>query len=437
VENNISSRKILIVGGGFVGLTLAAKLLKSEGIFVTIIEKNLSKLHGFRNKFFGIYEPGLEQLFDLALQNKRLDFVETLDDLIFDTLFICINTNKNDKSRLNSIIELVTSLFKNLQVSADIFLRSTVPVGTTREFNSYIQRSKRSDLKVYFAPERTAEGLALNELDKLPQILGAPISYDLARGNDLLTNLGFQVIEATNSETAEFTKLICNIWRDSSFAIANEIAMFSEELDLDVYEILEIANFNYPRGKIPKPGPVGGPCLSKDTYLFLESIETELGQESIILKGRKLNEKLNDLALDKVISFAEAQPNIRVVRFMGAAFKGNPRTNDVREGLSLNLIKKLKHRGIKIEVWDPTLSPGDLHEYSDYYSTNLEVNNPEIIVIGNDSKMIFNEQILIFLKNLSSSSLIVDLWGVTRNFRDISAQVYRFGSRSEIRQIIT
>lgn len=85
---------------------------------------------------------------------------------------------------------------------------------------------------------------------------------------------------------------MCNIWRDSTFAISNEFAIFAESLNLDIFEIIEKANFKYPRSVIPKPGPVGGPCLSKDTYIFLESMEKHLIENSIILKSRKQNEKI-------------------------------------------------------------------------------------------------------------------------------------------------
>jgi hypothetical protein len=191
---------------------------------------------------------------------------------------------------------MINLLTDNLISSGHIYLRSTVPVGTTVKIHNAIQSSSRDDIKIFYAPERTAEGVALKELDSLPQIIGSPESTNLKIGADMLSTLGFEIIETTNSETAEFIKLMCNIWRDSTFAISNEFAIIAESLNLDVFEIIEKANFQYPRATVPKPGPVGGPCLSKDTYILFESLDQSLHENSIVLRSRKQNEKLVDLA---------------------------------------------------------------------------------------------------------------------------------------------
>jgi UDP-N-acetyl-D-mannosaminuronic acid dehydrogenase len=120
---------------------------------------------------------------------------------------------------------MINLLTDNLISSGHIYLRSTVPVGTTAKIYNAIQSSSRNDIKIFYAPERTAEGVALKELDTLPQIIGSPEFASLKIGADMLSTLGFEIIETTNSETAEFIKLMCNIWRDSTFAISNEFAI--------------------------------------------------------------------------------------------------------------------------------------------------------------------------------------------------------------------
>jgi UDP-N-acetyl-D-mannosaminuronic acid dehydrogenase len=90
---------------------------------------------------------------------------------------------------------MINLLTDNLISSGHIYLRSTVPVGTTVKIHNAIQSSSRDDIKIFYAPERTAEGVALKELDTLPQIIGSPESASLKIGADVLSTLGFEIIE--------------------------------------------------------------------------------------------------------------------------------------------------------------------------------------------------------------------------------------------------
>ena len=418
---------ILIVGGGFVGLTLAAKLLKTKQHKVTVLEINPEKINNFYQEQYGIYEPGLDEILSSSFNDKRLNFIQNIDNAKFNVVFVCVNTNKAEVNRLEKQISMINLLTDNLISSGHIYLRSTVPVGTTAKIYHAIQSSSRNDIKIFYAPERTAEGVALKELDTLPQIIGSPESTSLKIGSDMLSSLGFEIIETTNSETAEFIKLMCNIWRDSTFAISNEFAIIAESLNLDVFEIIGKANFQYPRATIPKPGPVGGPCLSKDTYLFFESLDQSLHENSIILRSRKQNEKLVDLAFDVIHKYLETNPEKDKVCFLGATFKGKPRTNDFRNSFTQDLINMLNPHNLEIKVWDPTLTPPDLLEHSNLLTKDLKLDNFNIVVIGNNANFISETEVTVFLENLLDSALIVDMWGVTRELKNIKANVYRFG----------
>ena len=418
---------ILIVGGGFVGLTLAAKLLKTKQHKVTVLEINPEKINNFYHEQYGIYEPGLDEILSSSFNDKRLSFIQNIDNTKFNVIFVCINTNKTEINRLEKQISMINLLTDNVINSGHIYLRSTVPVGTTAKIYNAIQSSSRNDIKIFYAPERTAEGVALEELDSLPQIIGSPESTNLKIGADMLSTLGFGIIETTNSETAEFIKLMCNIWRDSTFAISNEFAIIAESLNLDVFEIIEKANFQYPRATVPKPGPVGGPCLSKDTYIFFESLDQSLHENSIVLRSRKQNEKLVDLAFDVIHKFLKTNPEKNKVCFLGATFKGKPRTNDFRNSFTQDLINILNPHNLEIKVWDPTLTPPDLLEHSNLLSKDLELNNFDIFVIGNNANYISETAVTVFLESLHDSALIVDMWGVTRQLKNIKANIYRFG----------
>ena len=427
---NSSKIEILVVGGGFVGLTLAAKLLQNSNTNLIVLENNLEKISKFRIKEYGIFEPGLDEAFNSGIDKNRLRFVSDLSELKFDLAFICINTSKGELNRIDKLSDLIGTLTKHLVSSGHIYIRSTVPVGTTTKIYKSLKASLRNDIMIFYAPERTAEGMALSELDSLPQIIGSPMLSKVEIGTKMLSSLGFEVIETRNSETAEFIKCICNIWRDTTFAISNEFAMFAEDLNLDILEIIEKANFRYPRSKIPKPGPVGGPCLSKDTYLFLESLNEVLANDSIILKSRKQNENLVNIASKVISDFVSKNTNQNKVCFLGAAFKGKPRTNDFRNSFTQELIHVIKDKHFEIRVWDPTLISDDLFEYSVYFEKELRDKDTNIVVIGNNADFIIDTYALDFLKALPPTALIVDMWGVTRSIENIQAQIYRFGVKA-------
>jgi len=424
------SKNILVVGGGFVGLTLAAKLLKSKENFVTVLENNVEKVDRFLDKNYGIFEPELDNILNNSIAENRLGFVHSLDEAKFDLAFICVNTNKGELNRIDKQSVLVNSLVKNLVEFAHIYLRSTVPVGSTTKISEMLKASSRNDLKIFYAPERTAEGVALKELDSLPQIIGCPEYEDTKIGISMLNSLGFTVTETSNSESAEFIKLMCNVWRDSTFAISNEFAIFAESLNLDIFEIIEKANFLYPRNNIPKPGPVGGPCLSKDTYIFLESIDQNLTENSIILKSRKQNEKLIKIAFNVISVYLNDNPGSTRICFLGAAFKGSPRTNDFRNSFTQELIRMLTGENLEIKVWDPTLISVDLFEYSKLFAKDLNFQEYDVVVIGNNASFMFDRAVLDFLRNLPPSALIIDMWGVLRQSTDFDARIYRFGIKA-------
>jgi UDP-N-acetyl-D-mannosaminuronic acid dehydrogenase len=424
----------IVVGGGFVGLTLTARLLKNKKVSVVLIDSDLNKIVNFNKKFFGVNEPGLNEVLSAAMNENRLTFESGLPSSKFNLMFICISTPKNQSFEKN--LEILCRIFDEysevLNTSASIFIRSTVQIGTTSKLNQYIENSKRNDICVFYAPERTAEGVALKELDTLPQILGSAQKNELTKGISILSSLDFKVVPVSNSDSAEFVKLMCNIWRDSNFAISNDFAMIGESLNLDTFDLIEKANFEYPRAQIPMPGPVGGPCLSKDTYILLDSLPNNLSKNRLIGAARVLNEELEQIALDKIFDFTnDKNHNFRVI-FLGAAFKGKPNTNDFRESFTKNLVEKLLKSNLQLDIniWDPNLTSLDLFDYAKFYLPTLNKNDFDIIVIGNNSKPVLSEEVTSYMSNARKDSLIIDMWRVISNPDTIKASLYQFGNSS-------
>jgi nucleotide sugar dehydrogenase len=422
----------MIVGGGFVGLTLTARLLKDKNMSVVLIDSDKNKIMNFNKKNFGVAEPGLDKVLTTAMGEDRLKFDPDLPSTQCGFMFVCISTPKNQtiEENLEYLYQIFDKFNEVLIHNASIFLRSTVQIGTTSRLKKYIENSNRNDISVFYAPERTAEGVALKELDVLPQILGSTNQNELSKGTQILTSLGFTVVPVSNSDSAEFLKLMCNVWRDTSFAISNDFAMMGESLNLDTYELIEKANFEYPRSRIPLPGPVGGPCLSKDTYILLESLPKNFSQNRLVGAARVLNESLEEIALSKIHDYSVKKSGSMRIVFLGAAFKGKPDTNDFRESFTKNLVEKLlkSKLELQISIWDANLTPVDLFEYAKFYLSALHENDFDVIVIGNNSSLILSEDITKYLNNVGKDAIIIDMWGVIRNPKNLTASLYQFGN---------
>ena len=425
-------KKILVIGGGFVGLTLSAKLLKMTDITLTVLEADTNRLSLLKNGKFYVDEPGLHSILLNANNQEKLNFTGVIQSSDYEAVFICIGTQPTlvSDDLPDSIFNLVGIVSNCLEINGMVFLRSTVEIGTTEKFAASIQKTGRADVNVYFLPERTAEGVALQELDSLPQIIGATSNSKIDLAVKFLHEIGFSVIGCSNSKSAEFVKLISNAWRDTIFGLSNEIAIMAESIGVDASEIIQVANHKYPRANIPSAGPVGGPCLYKDSHILLNSFSQEFRKGSIIYSARVMNERIELNIYEMLLQHVKSLGANSSALFIGAAFKGSPKTNDIRNGLTSNLIHRIQkdRKLIKVQVWDPTIENSDLLDLA-----NLRVNEivdllPEIVVIGNNSKEIFSKDIVNFLNKLPSTSLIIDPWCMYPKSEKHFARIYQLGN---------
>jgi UDP-N-acetyl-D-mannosaminuronate dehydrogenase len=203
----------------------------------------------------------------------------------------------------------------------------------------------------------------------------------------------------------------------------------AESIGVDASEIIHVANHKYPRANIPSAGPVGGPCLYKDSHILLNSFSQEFKQESIIYSARVMNEKIELNIYEILLQHLNSLGINSVVLFIGAAFKGSPKTNDVRNGLTSNLIHRIQkdRKLIKVQIWDPTIELSDLLDLASFRVNSLVGLLPEIVVIGNNSKEIFSKDVVNFLNKLPSKTLIIDPWCMYPKSEKHSAIIYQLG----------
>ncbi|MCB0641233.1 MAG: nucleotide sugar dehydrogenase [Phaeodactylibacter sp.] len=269
-----SHRHVVVLGMGYVGFTLAL-VLADRGFQTTGFEIDESRVDALKKGHSYIHERGLDELFKRQLNKNFLPSAELPDD--GDVFIISVGTPVNKKEGeplptpelgfLKSAAEMVG---KKLKSGNLVILRSTVPVGTTREVVLPVLE-KASGLKggedfhLSFAPERTAEGKAVKELRELPQMIGGLNEESVEATAALFRDLTPAIVRLKTIEQAEIAKLLNNCFRDLKFSFANYVTQIAEHYNVDIVETIRAANQGYPRDPIPLPSPgVGGACLTKD-----------------------------------------------------------------------------------------------------------------------------------------------------------------------------
>jgi UDP-N-acetyl-D-mannosaminuronic acid dehydrogenase len=240
----------------------------------------------------------------------------------------------------------VAQIAPHLRDGALVVLRSTVYPGTTGYVAQHLADAGCT-VDVAFCPERIAEGHALEELQTLPQIVGADDDVAADRATALFTRLAAKTIRTTSRE-AELAKLFTNTWRYMKFAVANQFFMIADQAGVDYTNVLRAIREDYPRASdLPGPGFAAGPCLFKDTMQLaaFTSDHFPLGQAAM-----QVNEGLPAYivsALERRYGGLQG----KTVGILGMAFKAE--SDDPRASLSYKLRKLLTWAGAKVLATDP------------------------------------------------------------------------------------
>ncbi len=421
---DIKSKKILVLGLGYVGLTLSM-ILADNGFSVTGYDKNKKVTKSLRNKKPTFYEKGIQGYIDSQI-GSNCKIVDDIKDINCDIYFITVGTPINystKKPDLSSLINSIEEISKKLKENDLVILRSTVPIGTTRNIVKPIME-KFSKLKVgkdiflAFCPERTLEGQALEELKKLPQIISGYCNKSLEITEKLFSQYAFTVINVESLEAAEFSKLIDNTFRDTMFAYSNELSLLSEKLNLNLPEIIDKVNLGYSRNRIPKPSPgVGGPCLTKDPYILNKSFIQNKIKSELIIGARNVNKKvLKNIYYKSVKILKKNGKDIKKCKIFisGFAFKGHPETSDIRSSTTIDFLNELKKNKIKnIFGHDFKVSKKEITDLGvKYCSFNNGIKNADAIFIMNNNLKYKEVKIFSLINKMKKPCLFFDCWQV-------------------------
>ena len=424
--------KICILGLGYVGLTLALGLAES-GVQVLGLDNNNKTVSTLRDAKSTLSEKNVQELLKKHI-NKNFKIQNTIEPIslvnneFFDAFVICVGTPLDDDATpmLEHVISASKQVGSIIKKNGMVILRSTIPIGTTRNLiKPVIEKTSGliagKDFSLIFAPERTIEGAALNELKSNPQIIGSLTPNGIKEASDLFKKLTPKIVPVSSLETAEMIKLIDNSYRDAHFAFSNELALICEALKLDVYECIEKANYEYPRNNISVPSPgVGGPCLSKDPFILKYSTNQHGYNPEIISHSREINQYLPSFLAQKIVKKLDTLKKNRQttkIFILGFAFKGKPETSDIRNSPTLTLVNDLKNIYSEniLFGYDPLVSSSEIEQLGVKYCNVEEgFKNSDCVIIMNNNNSFLSLDLTKLLETVSKPVVFVDCWNMFR-----------------------
>lgn len=385
---------VVVGGGGHVGLPLSLMLARA-GLSVGIFDTSEATLGRIAMGEMPFLEHGADELLAEILPTGRLH-LSAQPQILCDVQAVVIVIGTPIDEFLNPSMAIfehtVDELAPYLADGSLVVLRSTVYPGTTAYVEQALaDRGKRVD--VAFAPERIAEGHALQELGSLPQIIGADDPRAGDRAEQLFARLGAEIIRTTSKE-AELAKLFTNAWRYMKFAVANQFFMVAHDAGVDYNRVLAAVRTNYPRAAdLPGPGFAAGPCLLKDTMQLAAFTPDHfpLGQTAV-----QINEGMPAYVVSGMVRRCGSLRG-RTVGILGMAFKAE--SDDMRSSLSYKLRKLLAWQGARVLMTDPYVADDRL------VPLEQVMTEAEILVLGAPHRAYRGLDV--------DGRDVVDVWGVT------------------------
>lgn len=372
--------KINVIGLGYIGLPTAL-MFAYNGLNVIGTDYNEKLIRTLMDGKTTFKEEGLDELLSGAIKNR---IVFSTNYVNADVYIIAVPTPYVDKDKKIDPQYVLNAVKNVLEVSskgAIIIIESTVSPGTIyKSVYPIIEKAGfviDEDIHVVHAPERILPGNMIYELLHNSRTIGADNKEIGQQIKELYATFCKGQIVVTDIRTAEMTKVVENTFRDINIAFANELAKICRLDNMDVYEIIKIANM-HPRVNILQPGPgVGGHCISVDPWFLVGDYP---GLANIILTARKINDSMPEFVLERIYGIMKQNkiksPNR--VGLYGMTYKED--VADLRESPTLQLLSCMeKHLANGIKVYDPYIL-ADIVE-DQYHDFDEFLKNIDIIVI--------------------------------------------------------
>ncbi|WP_428629096.1 UDP-N-acetyl-D-mannosamine dehydrogenase [Sphingopyxis sp.] len=353
-----TEQKVTVLGLGYIGLPTAALIARS-GCKVTGVDVSQSVVDTVNNGKVHIEEVDLDGLVQGVVSRGALR--ASIEVVAADTFVIAVPTPHDDEHRpdISHVLLAARAIAPQLEPGNLVILESTSPVGTTEKLAELIAQL-RPDLKVpgtctgaadifiAYCPERVLPGRILVELVDNDRCIGGITPRCARRAMTFYRQFVRGACVTTSARAAEMVKLVENSYRDVNIAFANELSMMAEEMGVDVWEVIRLAN-RHPRVNILQPGPgVGGHCIAVDPWFLVHGAPNH---SRLIRTAREVNLAKTAHVIGAAEMLVSQHPDARVA-CLGLAFK--PNIDDFRESPAVEVAAALARRfGKRIEIVEP------------------------------------------------------------------------------------
>ena len=336
---------VSVIGLGYIGLPTSA-ILATHGINVIGVDVNRDVVETINQGRIHIVEPELEAVVSGVVSTGRLRAVNQAEPA--DAFIIAVPTpfRDNHAPDLSFVESAARSVAPYLKKGSLVILESTSPVGTTQQLAHWLaglrpdlsfppQAGEAADVNVVYCPERVLPGHVLHELVYNDRLIGGLTRHCSERAAALYGIFLKGQCVITNARTAEMAKLSENAFRDVNIAFANELSFIADKLDINIWELIDLAN-RHPRVNILKPGPgVGGHCIAVDPWFIVHSAPEE---SRIIRMAREINDSKPLRIAEKVRQRAARFTN-PIIACLGLSYKAD--IDDLRESPAIGIVRDL------------------------------------------------------------------------------------------------
>ncbi len=344
--------KLTVVGLGYIGLPTSIMFAK-HGVDVLGVDINQKTIDSLQNGRVNIEEPGLQEVFEEVLDKGKLKISTKPAEA--DAFIISVPTPNNDDEYescdISIVLSAVNSILPSLKKGDTIIVESTIAPRTMDDHVKPLIEKEGftigEDVYLVHCPERVLPGKILEELVYNNRIIGGVTQNCVEAGKRVYSTFVKGEMIETNARTAEMSKLMENTYRDLNISLANELTKISNNLGINVLDVIEMAN-KHPRVNIHSPGPgVGGHCLAVDPYFI---IAKDPENSPLIQTGRKINRSMPKYVVENVKRILSEINNPKVTVF-GLTYKGD--VDDIRESPAFDIYKLLQEENLEVTAYDP------------------------------------------------------------------------------------
>ncbi|GAB4514629.1 MAG: UDP-N-acetyl-D-mannosamine dehydrogenase [Allomuricauda sp.] len=399
---------VVMVGLGYIGLPTAA-LVAQNKTKVFGVDINPEVVETINDGKIHIVEPELDVAVSNAVASGYLK--AGTEPVVADTFIIVVPTPFKGKNEPDiSFVQAATKAVLPFLKEGDLYIiESTSPVGTTEKMRDYIYQERpelEGKIFIAYCPERVLPGNVMYELVNNDRVIGGIDDESTERAAKFYSKYVKGNLHKTNARTAEMCKLVENSSRDVQIAFANELSLICNKADINVWELIELAN-KHPRVNILQPGcGVGGHCIAVDPYFIVSDYPME---SQIIGKAREINnyksfwcaEKIKNVKLEFQLKHGR-KPKIAL---MGLAFK--PNIDDLRESPAKYIVQKVLQDANDEEYFivEPNIKEHRVFKLTDYAKALEKADIVAFLVAHKEFGKL----------NLSKGQIILDFCGVTQH----------------------